>query len=502
MTGAYFIQGGSWSPNARFDLIRAVVERGTFDCAEFAYNSGDLIERNGVWLPYKAPGVSLFGIPLWAVLHAARDGALSRSREGLGFGAYLITLWTTTIPVAWAAVWFFRFCRAIRPSEPRAAAGITAASFLGTLLFPISTLLLGHATAAALCWVAFVRATGLVSVSKRNDLVIGILLAAAISVEYTSLPVAAGIGLLAVTRGGGLRRARDLFVGALPVLAALGWYHWNFFGAPWRIAYDTPPEAFAGPGAFGGLFVAPSLRVVWHTTFGPFRGVFFSSPFLIAGAYGFALGWRKHPPLRAALLVSAFVVAVHFAFLWTFNGWHGGWTCGSRYFVPAIPFLAWPALLIAGRARRTIVILGAISIAMMLIATAVNPQSPNTDAEAGRPRPWNDYLVPAFLAGDVADQVQSIDERHPDLRYWPWGRRLVIPDADARRQMEAESSPALFNPRSRAMAGSATNWGLLLGIRGLWSLIPLAAICGILGALLVRALPAPARERSDSSRVA
>jgi hypothetical protein len=503
VTGAFFVQGGSWSPNARFDQIRSVVERGTFDCAPLQYNSGDLIERGGVWLPYKAPGISFLGIPAWAALHWASSGALARSREGLGLGAYVVTLWTTTLPVACAAIAFFRFGCRVRPGDARAAAVVTLLAFCGTLLLPISTLMLGHATAAALCWIAFVVAIGgdpapapapgaRPARARRADLLAGLLLGGAIAVDYLALPVAAAIATLAAARGGA-RRLGALAAGAAPPLAALALYHWAFFGAPWRIAYSTPLDAFASPGALGGLFVAPSARVVWHTTFGPYRGVFFSSPFLLAGLAGLAFGWRRAPALRGALVLSALVVAIHLAFLWTFNGWHGGWTCGARYFVPAIPFLAWPAALLEGRARRVAWGLGAISVAMMLIATAVNPQTPNADEAAGRPRPWSDYLVPAFLRGDVADHVQSIDERHPDLRYWPWGRRLVIPDAEARRAMDADFPPERFNPRSRAVAGAATNWGLAIGLRGLWSLLPLAAIWAI-GALALT--PAGARRRS------
>lgn len=494
VTGAYFIQGGSWSPNARFDLVRSVVESSTFDCAALRYNSGDLVERDGRWLPYKAPGVSLAAIPLWAAIHGIGGGRLSESREGLGLGAYLITLWTTTLPVAWAAAWFFRFCRNARPGLDGAAAGVAAATFGGTLLLPISTLLLGHATAAALCWIAFARAMALTPDTKRGAGVLGLLLASAVAVEYLTLPAAVAISILALKRGG-RHQLRGMLVGALPVLTVLGAYHWAFFGAPWRIAYDSPPEAFASERALWGLFLAPSPHVIWQTTFGAYRGLFYSSPFLIAGACGLFIAWRKAAALRGAVLVSAFIVAVNFLFLWTFNGWHGGWTCGVRYFVPAIPFLAWGALFVDGALRKLVWLAATVSVGMMLIATAVNPQSPNLNPDEGRPKPWNDYLVPAFLRGDVADQVQSVDEKYPDYRYWPWGRVFAVPDPDARRQIDAEFPPEIFNPRHPDMAGSATNWGLMFGLDGLWSLLPLVGVWALLGWALRVALRSASPKR-------
>ena len=503
LTGAYFIQGGSWNINARFDLTRSIVERGTCDCTAYAYNSGDLVERNGRLIPYKAPGISFLGVPFWAVLYWGSGGKMAATPHSLTVGAWLVTMGTTTLVVAWAAVWFFRFCLALRPGAASAAAWATAATFGGTMLLPTGTLLLGHATAAAFCWVAFVRALAVLPGTERGGLRIGVLLAGAVAVDYLALPVAAAIFLLALSRRAE-GRWQGILLGALPVAAGLAAYQWALMGAPWRIPYSKPPAHFASQGALGGLFLTPSWRVIWQTTFGSYRGIFFGSPVLLAAFWGLARLWRREAPWRLAAAVSLFVVTVHLAFLWTFNGWHGGWTCGARYFVPALPFLAWPVALVVDRGRGATRGLAVISIALMLVATAVNPQMPDGNPARGLPDPWFDYLFPAFLAGDVADQAQSVEDRLPRYEYWPWGRELTkltratLADDNmapkSRRGFErwrhaqdrlqderfAEFPPGLYNPGHPDVAG-ATNWGMLLGLPGLLSLLPLGLIWLVLG---------------------
>ena len=481
LTGAWFVQGGSWAVNARFDLTRALAERGTLDCSAYHENSGDMVQWNGRWIPYKAPGLSLLGAPLWALLYWGSAGGIAATKQALTWGAWAVNLFTTILPLAWAAAWFFRLAFRLAGNRASPALWATAAAFTGTLLLPLSTLYLGHATAAAFLWVAFVFALGEIPGTERKGAWIGALLGLSVLVEYLALPAAAAIGVLALSRGG-KTRWKAMLAGALPPLLALAAYHWILLGAPWRTPYSRPPEMFATKGAAGGIFVPPTLHVLWETTFGPYRGLFFSSPVLLAGLLGFFPAWRKG--LKAPVLVSLFIAAYHFAFLWVFNGWHGGWTCGVRYFAPAILFLAWPIALVVDRALGIVKGLAVLSAAMMLMAASVNPLVPSGDPAAGRPRPWIDYLVPAFFSGDLADQVQSVDDRRPDdaplVFYWPWGRKLLIPDRALREKFDRKFPPDIYNPRNPSVKGGASNLGILFGLPGLLSLLPLAAAWALL----------------------
>ena len=53
---AYFYPGGGWNQNTRFDLVRAVVERGVLTIDAYQKNTGDKVFKDGHWYSDKAPG--------------------------------------------------------------------------------------------------------------------------------------------------------------------------------------------------------------------------------------------------------------------------------------------------------------------------------------------------------------------------------------------------------------------------------------------------------------
>ncbi|PYQ45554.1 MAG: hypothetical protein DMF77_03845, partial [Acidobacteria bacterium] len=94
--------------------------------------------------------------------------------------------------------------------------------------------------------------------------------------------------------------------------------------------------------------------------------------------------------------------------------WHGGWAMGPRYLIPAIPFLAvgamglllaWPAGSVARRgAAWTFGSAIIVSIALMLMGTAVRPDVPLTID-----RPFTQFVIPSFWHGRVARSNHAID---------------------------------------------------------------------------------------------
>ncbi len=335
---------------------------------------------------------------------------------------------------------------------------------------------------------------------------IGGLLCLAVMVEYLAAPMAAAIVMLAVKQRG-WASLKGITTGALPFIALLMTYHWAALGSFWATPYSRPPNMFATDGAAFSLFVKPSWHVFWSTTFGQYRGLFFGSPVLLLACFGLVSAYKKGGIWRNGALASGFVVVLHFIFLWTFNGWHGGAACGARYFIPAILFLMWPIALIWNRARAFIIAAGLMSIFMMLAATAVTPQIPSGNPAEGEPKIWVYYLLPAFFSGDLAENVQSVDEKYPAYQFWPRGRAFWV--FESQMAFDRSKSPAeeldwtvrskaiqdklneismkypadIYNPRHPWVAG-ATNCGLLMGLPGLFSLIPLALIWSFLGSLL------------------
>src|SRR5579863_9014242 len=60
---AYFYEGGGWNQNSRFDLLRAIVERGTLQIDAFHENTGDKAHFRGHYYSEKAPGLVFLAVP-------------------------------------------------------------------------------------------------------------------------------------------------------------------------------------------------------------------------------------------------------------------------------------------------------------------------------------------------------------------------------------------------------------------------------------------------------
>jgi hypothetical protein len=93
------------------------------------------------------------------------------------------------------------------------------------------------------------------------------------------------------------------------------------------------------------------------------------------------------------------MIAHVFLFNMTYTAWNAGWACGSRYLIPALPFLALPIVLVAPRAAWARHALLAVSIIAMALATAVDPQPPPTSSDQWSTSPIWSVALPQFLHG-------------------------------------------------------------------------------------------------------
>ena len=124
-----------------------------------------------------------------------------------------------------------------------------------------------------------------------------------------------------------------------------------------------------------GMFGLPQFDVMIKLLFSSYRGLFFTSPVLALSCIGFwlmATRYKKHAEV-------ALFAAIFIGFLLmnsSFNHWQSGWSIGSRYLIPALPFLSLPLTLVFERLPRTTLAGAAISAMIMLLVTAVDPQPP------------------------------------------------------------------------------------------------------------------------------
>ena len=464
-TYAYFYQGGGWNANSRFALVRSLVEKGRLDINRYRQSTGDLARRGDTYYCDKAPGASWLGAPPYAALFAV-FGSRHPGPRFLATALYLVTLWSVGIPSALGAVLLFRLLVRMGLAQFPAAVA-TAAYGLGSMAFPFSTLFYGHQLAAALLIAAFgllaACRLGAAPASTRRLLAVGLLLGCAVAVEY---PVALAAAILGIYAAGWVRpwpRLGWLALGAAGPGLLLAAYHTAAFGGPFTVAYSFSTLPDRHMGAFMGI-AAPRLDVVRKLLFDDYRGLFFACPWLLLCFPGAArmLARRRLRPEAAACAGCAL------AFLWlnaSLVDWDGGWMMGPRYLVTALPFLAVLAagLALPGLPRLLAVAGGALALSavafsafMMLVATAVKPEVPRAYS-----RPYQDYLLPAFLEGRLALNTHPVD-------------RVDEPPDGVKR---------------------AFNLGELLGLRGLASLLPLGAFAA-LGALWLRGSLGAARRKT------
>ncbi len=454
---AYFYQAGGWNQNSRFDLTRAIVERGTSQIDAYHKNTGDKAKRGAHFYCDKAPGVSWIAVPPVAVADAVHGGPATP--RYLAATSYLATVWTVGVPSAIAVVMLYLILLALR-FPPAAAVGGAAAWGLASLAFPYATVFYGHQLVAALTLTAFgllvrARARAPARADAATLGAAGLLLGAAVTVEYPAVLPGAVIFAYALVFVRPLHRVGWIVAGGVLPAVALALYHWACFGGPATLPYAFSTQKHRHMGFFMGLGV-PRPRVIWSILFSSYRGIFYAMPWLLLAAPGAVFLWLRRA--RAEVIVCA---AITLLFVWlnaSLVDWEGGWAMGARYLVPALPFLAIlaagvlvppPSLPRAGRITLAGVFgaAAAVAFALMLIGVSVKPEVP-----VYVKHPFGEYLIPAFRRGALAVSTQSID---------------------------SAGAPA-NGPRF------AWNLGQLMGLGGLWSLLPLGVWLGAGAAWLIR----------------
>jgi len=441
-TYAFFHYEGGFNQNVRFDLTRAIVERGTLVIDAYHENTLDKAYRDGHYYADKPPGASFLALPGYFVFYRAarwRD-ADPTTRAAQRWGFYVARVTSVALMGALAGV---TFLRAIAPfAPPGRAVMLTIALGLATLAFPYSTVFYGHQIAATALFFAFVVLFAHRRRAPRHAAALAAAGAAAVGAgiaDYAAFLPAALLGLYALSGPAPLRTAVWFLVGALPPLAGLLLYHAICFGSPLStgFAHEAFPfwRAKYGAGFYGIAWPRP--EALFQLTFGSQRGLFYQAPWLLLSIPGLWEMARVRRWRAEAVLIPG-VLAVLLAFNASLHSWEGGWTMGARYLIPAVPFLAFAAAFGRGRvvvAAATVLV--PISLLFMLAGAAVKPEVPVLFAN-----PLRDLLLPYFFTG-----------------------RVSLPDP----------------------GGEAFNLGERLGgLRGLWSLLPLA-VFWVAGAAAIRA---------------
>jgi hypothetical protein len=475
VTFAWFHQGGGWNQNARFAEVRAIVEQGRLAVNDFlVYRPGPgwkmlrehvengefvregkvhrlcwgdtpwdykLVAANGRpvddgtplavigwdtctgdigyapdghFHPNKPPGLSLFAVPVYFVIHRI-DRALGLDADdwwGMTVNAWLCSAFTVGLASAVGVVLVFRLALEMFPGSISAALGAALVAGFGTTFFPFGTLMFDHNLVAALLLAAFAAArsrrpfvaglcAGVAAVCNYLAAVPGAMFGLWILLRDRHAPALGAVDAAAISpasRNPAMRwsDAGWFALGVLPCLAVLLAYNVAAFGSPFALntSFQNPVFKENEP-AFLGMFTWPSWFATIAITISPWRGLFVLSPVLIAAVVVLArrgemqkLVWER----RLILACAAFFFLVNVCF----NGFHGGFAAGPRYLIPALPFLCLPLAAAFRRWPWATGILAAVAIlqqTLLTVTDALNPLGVGSHAWVNRPGEWKDKLA-------------------------------------------------------------------------------------------------------------
>lgn len=207
------------------------------------------------------------------------------------------------------------------------------------------------------------------------------------------------------------RRLRSLFDLAWPQVLALGlcaWWNWARFGDPLESGYGSALQ--------GGLFGGDPLRALAGLTISPSKGLLWMAPgLLLLGA-----GWkraRREKQLGFVHLVLWMSVAVFVPAL-MLRGWHGAWTYGPRYVLPALPGL-W--VLASLGFQRSDIDLRLRPSAWALIALGFLTQLPGVLVDQATYHELAVQALPERFPELVAEEEAEQAERRFEAMQFDWG---------------------------------------------------------------------------------
>src|SRR5271155_3571554 len=408
VTYAYFYQGADQSVACRFDLMRSILEKGVLSINDFCgFNTADIVTLHGRIFSVKAPGTSYTALIPWVIFRTALL-PMGAAHEPVywAFVTSLTTVFTTGLLVSALCVVMFRFARFLGASEGRAA-GVALILGLATIAFPYATELTGEPVGAVCLFTAFyLLATFDTRPSSGRAFAAGFLAGWAVLNDYPVLLVAAAIGIYALFKLPEWKHLAAFSAGAAITVALMLAYNWGAFGSPFFFSYQafklSPTENAQFPEqavGFVGL-TYPKMRILWNILLDPQRGLFFCNPVLLLSIVGVGY-FARVKRLRAEFVVTIYSFVVLFLFNAAYGesivSWGGGTATGPRQIVASVPFMVLALAFLPAAYDYILAAIGALSAAIMLMATATNPHFPYE-----YDNPVRDFALQQFMRGDFA----------------------------------------------------------------------------------------------------
>jgi hypothetical protein len=417
---------------SRYLLLCSIVDRGTLNIDAYQQYTIDKSDWQGHYYSNKAPGASLLAVPVfWVLRHLAPSAG---GPPLTMFEAYVVRVVTTGIPFALLGVVMFRLALFCGADARRALAMVLAYAF-GSIALIHAGLFSGHDMAGSFAFFAFailVRVSGFKASGEGFPspafFGAGLLAGLAALTDFTAMLIAAFLAVYALSLRAPLRAKLSFLGGGAVCAALLAAYNQACFGHAFSLSYAHLSEGEFANGAAQGFFgvAMPRPGILVKVLASPERGLLFVMPVLLLSLAGFAAFWAKREWRREAMLMGAVVVG-YILFNAGLYCWHGGWTVGPRYLVPMLPFMAF-FIAFGNWSRLSYLVAFILSVFQVAFAVIGHPHVPEQIAN-----PLVEVILPCMAAGYMAD-----------------------------------------------------NAGMLLHLRGAWSLLPLALVLGALAVALYR----------------
>lgn len=465
-TYAYFWQSRDWNAASRLMLTYSLVERQQMfidglerQCGVREFNpvtrrtdmvDGDLARFGSHFYTDKAPGMSLLGAIVYVIakpVGGLPDHPIDESAIPYWPADYFITLVTSGVLTALLAVVVYAF--SLRLGATHAAGVVLGLAYgLGTPALVYATLFYGHQASACCTFTSFFllyRAAHEGRSNVWNMLLAGLLAGFSVVVEYQTAVISAVLGLYVIVA---IRRVRLVLVfGGAGVLASalLAAYNYRAFGDPLDLGYThevsrqfSAIHSSSNPLGLRLPRWEEAREVLSGILWGPFRGLSFYAPVLLAAPLGLvALLARR---FWGVALVAVAAVGWMLFLNVSYPLWQGGWCTGPRLIVPAIPFAT---LLVGGLlgVRRSafftalvglaalaggVLMLGCVAVGGRFPLDYFDPAAPRGEGKIDNPvlqivlPHWSGGAYPAtkvpqeeLPGGRFPDSLCSLCHRHP-----------------------------------------------------------------------------------------
>jgi 4-amino-4-deoxy-L-arabinose transferase-like glycosyltransferase len=397
-----------WAASARADLVRAIADQGSLAIDAYHDNTGDKAFYDGHYYAVGSIGPSLLALPAYLAARPLLASIRSPERQERA-ALWAMTLAAATLPGVLLGLCVYAFATRLTPHKGHAL--VLALTYgLATAAFPYSKAMFQHQASALGAFGGFYLLWRVVreGAAPWRLTLAGVLFGLAAISEY---PVVLFLGLLFVWA---LVEARDRWAlqrvvwGALPPLLLFAAYNFAIFGTPLPVGYRYHVE-YQGMHAQGFMGITrPSAAALYGITVSPYRGLFFLSPVLLLAIPGLVRMARDPRERRTALLLTAIALGF-FLYVGSYGYWSGGDAIGPRFLVPLVPFLMLPMTyafdaLLRRRAGRWVVgFLIALSALNVWIQSVAGQRYPPYEFRGEVVvNPTTQWALPLLREGDVA----------------------------------------------------------------------------------------------------